>query len=164
MSEQAEREAASPATAAEPAIRVEDAAPRMYRAMKADDEHPKTGTSGTTLGIRVPKDIPVDLQGRVRPGKGGLSVRPRIRDIPAEFLPRRLKHLNRNATGSDKTIVFRYGEKAFTVAHVTSELCLRPDKPDHGVVEPSAEMDFDAYQNALHATREGWVNGEEDAF
>ena len=39
-------------------------------------------------------------------------------------------------------------------------LFLQPDAPDHGNVEPKDEMGFDAYQTALHATREGWRTGE----
>lgn len=86
------------------------APPRMYRPMKADGAFPMAGASATTLGARTPKDIPVDAQGRVRPETGGMSVRPRIAGIPAAFLPRRLKHLNRNAGGSESVVVFRYGD------------------------------------------------------
>lgn len=64
--------------------------PRMYRPMKADGSFPMTGASATSLGARTPKDIPTDGHGRVRPETGGMSVRPRIADIPAVFLPRRL--------------------------------------------------------------------------
>jgi hypothetical protein len=80
------------------------------------------------------------------------------------FLPRRLKHLNRNASASESVVVFRYGDvnASFAAAPVTPTLFLRPDAPDHGNVEPRAEMGYDAYQTALHATREGWVNGEND--
>jgi hypothetical protein len=142
----------------------EPAPPRMYRPMKADGAFPMTGASATTLGARTPKDVPVDAQGRVRPETGGMSVRPRIADIPAAFLPRRLKHLNRNAGGSESVVVFRYGDvnASFAAAPVAPALFLRPDAPGHGNVEPRAEMEYDAYQTALHATREGWVNGEND--
>ena len=96
----------------------------------------------TTLGARTPKDIPVDAQGRVRPETGGMSVRPRIADIPAAFLPRRLKYLNRNAGGSESVVVFRYGDvnASFAAAPVAPALFLRPDAPGHGNVEPRAEM------------------------
>ena len=134
--------------------------PRMYRAMKPDGVHPMTGASATTLGARAPKDLAVDTQGRVRPRIGGMSVRPRLLDMPAAFLPGRLKHLNRNAGGSNTVVVFRFGDAPFAAEPVTQELSLRPDAPDHGVVEPSTEMNFDAYQQALWATRERWVNGE----
>lgn len=138
--------------------------PRMYRPMKADGVFPMTGASATTLGARTPKDIPVDPQGRVRPETGGMSVRPRLADIPAVFLPRRLKHLNRNAGGSESVVVFRYGDvnANFVASPVAPTLFLRPDARDHGNVEPRAEMEYDTYQTALHATREGWVNGESD--
>jgi hypothetical protein len=93
-----------------------------------------------------------------------MSVRPRIADIPAAFLPRRLKHLNRNAGGGNSSVVFRYGNAngSFVAAPVAQALFLRPDASDHGNVEPMAEMGYDAYQAALHATREDWVNGEND--
>lgn len=93
-----------------------------------------------------------------------MSVRPRIADIPAAFLPRRLKHLNRNASGSESVVVFRYGDvnAGFMACPVATTLFLRPDAPDHGNVEPRTEMEYGAYQTALHATREGWVNGEND--
>jgi hypothetical protein len=126
----------------------------MYRPMKADGAFPMTGASATTLGARTPKDVLVDAQGRVRPEA----------DIPAAFVPRRLKHLNRNAGGSESVVVFRYGDvtASFAAAPVAPALFLRPDAPDHGNVEPRAELEYDAYQTALHATREGWVNGEND--
>lgn len=133
--------------------------PLMYRVMQAEGEYPMTGDSATTLGARVPKDIPADGQ-IVRPRTGGMSVRPRISDIPAMFLPRRLKHLNRAATGNNSLIVWRSGEGPFASLPVTKDLTLRPDAPDHGVVEPAVETAFDSYQNALWATRESWVNGE----
>jgi len=93
-----------------------------------------------------------------------MSVRPRIADIPAVFLPRRLKHLNRNAGGSDAVVVFRYGSVtgAFDAARVAAGLCLRPDAPGHGNVEPRSAMTYVEFQAALHATRDGWVNGEND--
>ncbi|EYF01211.1 hypothetical protein [Chondromyces apiculatus] len=91
-------------------------------------------------------------------------MRPRITDIPAMFLPRRLKHLNRNAGGSESTVVFRFGavNASFAAAPVAPALVLKPDADNHGNVEPRHEMGFDAYQAALHATREGWRNGESD--
>jgi hypothetical protein len=136
----------------------------MYRPMKADGLFPMTGASATSLGARVPKDIPTDEHGCVQPETGGMSVRPRVGDIPAAFLPRRLKHLNRNAGGSESVVVFRYGDVngGFDAVPIAAGLVLRPDAPGHGNVEPSSEMTYAAFQAALHATREGWVNGEND--
>jgi hypothetical protein len=136
----------------------------MYRPMKSDGTFPITGASATTLGARTPKDISVDAEGLVRPETGGMSVRPRIIDIPAAFLPRRLKHLNRNAGGSEAVVVFRCGDKngRFDAGPVSAVLSLRPDAPGHGNVEPRSEMSYEAFQIALHATRESWVDGEND--
>ncbi len=93
-------------------------------------------------------------------------MRPRIADIPAAFLPRRLKHLNRNAGGSESVVVFRYGsdierELRGGAGDFPALFCGRQRSRERNV-EPRAEMGYDAYQAALHATREGWVNGEND--
>lgn len=139
------------------------APPLIYRAMKVDSGRPMIGTSSMMLGARVPKDVAPDGDGNVHPGGGGMSVQPRLVDIPAMFLPRRLKHLNRNAAGNNNVVVFRMGEGPFARSAISEKLSLHPDEgrhPRHGVVEPLAPMRLDEYQSALERTRDQWVNGE----
>lgn len=52
--------------------------PSLYRSMRAADIGlmPAVGPTGRTLGARVPLDIPVDADGMVSPGTGGMSVAP----------------------------------------------------------------------------------------
>jgi len=148
------------AEAPEPAPQPRGPVPRMYRVMKADGKRPALGASAMTLGVRSGKDIEPDGDGQVRAGSGGMSVRPRLLDVPAMFLPPRLRHLNRNAGGNNSSVVWRLGDGPFASAPVSTDLSLRPDAPNHGVVEPTGPLSFDAYQAALWATRDQWVNGE----
>ena len=70
--------------------------PLIYRAIFADaDGKPLAGTSGKTLGVRLPPDpsadIPVQKDGTVLPQTGGMSVAPVRRDLPYFLIPRRLQ-------------------------------------------------------------------------
>jgi hypothetical protein len=56
------------------------------------------------------------------------------------------------------------GGGPFTEGPLTDRLLFRPDpeKPDtHGFVEPAATMPAGDYRQALAATRDQWVIGEE---
>lgn len=126
--------------------------------MKRDGEFPAVGESATTLGVRLPGDLEADESGNVSPGAGGMSVSPSIGALPRRFVPRRLQHLARGATGNDRHHVWSLGSGPFVEADMTPLLMLRPDpeNSDHGFIEPLRVMHQDAYIDAIHATREDW--------
>ena len=141
--------------------------PRIYRVMTPDaDGLPKVGTTARSLGVRVrsrpddPEDIAVD-SGHVAPGTGGMSVAPSWRDLPLHRIPQRLAHQVPNAAGRDTDACWRMGDGPFEAGDFAEGLSLRPDHPEHGVVEPSHRMTLDAYRAALAATRDRWTIDEE---
>jgi hypothetical protein len=123
--------------------------------MARDRDRPRIGATARDLGVRVPGDIPV-RDGRVSPGTGGMSVAPAWRALPPFRIPRRLIHLAPDAAGKDEDACWRMGEGPFEEASVAESLTLRPDRPTHGVVEPSEAMPLERYQDALAATRDRW--------
>jgi hypothetical protein len=137
--------------------------PKVYRVMQEENGKPMLGESATTLGARVPGDIRPDAARRVRPGIGGMSVSPSLRDLPIHRIPRRLQHLVPDAQGKDSNFVWIMGEGAFTASPVAGGLQLRLDPKNrrHGFVEPDAEMHLDDYSSALRATRSMWSIDEE---
>jgi hypothetical protein len=134
--------------------------PLIYRSMTRDGDHPKVGATAKTLGVRVPGDLPSD-DGQVSPGTGGMSVAPSWRDLPPHRIPRRLLHLAPDAAGSDADACWRMGVGPFEAGAVAEGLSLRPDRPDHGLVEPSERMTLERYQAALAATRDLWQIDED---
>ena len=136
--------------------------PLIFRVMKkAQDDKPMIGPSATSLGVRVPKDIQPDKSGNVVPNTGGMSVSPALISLPALLVPRRLRHLvpGAQATGSNLCI-WRMGSGPFEASQVAPGLALRPDKPNHGTVQPDKPMPLHEYQDALVATRSQWVIDE----
>jgi hypothetical protein len=141
--------------------------PLIYRAMLAAGDKPQLGNTATTLGVRVPPaanpDLPVDPQGSVRPGSGGMSVAPAWRLLPIHRIPRRLRPRFPRAAGSNQLFCWRMGEGAFAAGPVVAGLDLRPDPHHaarHGFVEPSHEMKLLDYQAALAATQPHWLVDE----
>jgi hypothetical protein len=137
--------------------------PKIYRAMRPDGDKPMTGSSSTSLGVRVPAtsnhpDIVPDSVGEVHPGTGGMSVAPSLRALPFRLIPRRLRHLVPGAGGNDKHYVWSLGDGPFVAGQVATALQLRPDpaNSNHGFVEPDAVMSLDSYQDAIRATRDDW--------
>ncbi len=134
--------------------------------MQEADGAPVAGGQRDQLGVRVPPvshpDVSPESDGTVRPtGKQGMSVAPRIIDLHISVQPKRLKEKGfRNARGSDKLRVFRFGEGEFIRGVLTMDLELAPTDDKHGVVEPAAPTHIDSYQAALAATRDGWSNAE----
>jgi hypothetical protein len=124
-------------------------ADRLYRSMKAAmDRHPEFGRTARTLGVRPGIDIPLDIDGRVAGGQGGMSVAP---DAP-DNLPAHRRPPEHGGTGKDPIW-------ELDVAGLGDELVYREDPPMpgvHGFVEPSAPMMFAHYESALLATREAW--------
>lgn len=139
--------------------------PLIYRAMTVDgDGKPKVGQAARTLGARVPPagkpDIRPDGAGIVRPRTGGMSVAPGWRNLPAHRIPKRLKPLMPDAAGKDEDACFCMGDGPFVSGAVATDLELRVDRPEHGMVEPAAAMPASDYQRALAVTRDQWVIDE----
>lgn len=128
--------------------------------MVPDGNFPKLGSSARTLGVRVPQDIEPSQNGDVQPGRHGMSVAPCLRDLPVQWVPKRLRHLREGAIGPDTSKVWRHGEGRFEMALVAPHLMLRPDRPDHGNVVPETVMPLTQYQNAIAQTRSDWVIDE----
>jgi hypothetical protein len=108
----------------------------------------------------VPTDIAVDSAGRVSPGKGGMSVAPRWRDLPRHRIPARLSHVVAAASGSNLDACFRLGDGGFVGGGLAAGLQLRPASPTHGCVEPDAVEPLGQYRNDLAATRDQWIIDE----
>jgi hypothetical protein len=137
--------------------------PKIYRVMEAEGEQPKVGPGRATLGVRLPGsgatiDIQPDGSGQVAPDTGGMSVAPSLRDLPYFLIPRRLKHLVRQASGNDKHRVWRMGEGPFISGLVSASLQLRvdPDNDEHGFIEPDRIMPLPEYEQGLADTRPLW--------
>ena len=119
----------------------------LYRGMKeSTDGKPECGSTGRTLGVRVPGDIKPDAEGRVHPGEGGMSCAP---DEPMRLLPHRRP---RALLGTSPDSVF-----ALPVPELGEPLSARQDSPTHVVVEPAASTELPFYIAALHATRPRWT-------
>ena len=132
----------------------------IYRVMAQDGNYPMVGDASNRLGVRPGTDLPVDEHGNVRPGTGGMSVAPDWRSLPYYLIPKRLKPLLADARGTNSRRCWKMGEGPFEPGDVSQELTLRPDSPEHGVVEPGELTSLAEFQAALAATRENWVDGE----
>lgn len=133
--------------------------------MLPDGDLPKVGFDARTLGVRVPVDIPVDERQHVHPNTGGMSVAPRLADLPPHRIPRRLRGLPglAAAVGSNSLRVWRFGDGEFQSSRVSEKLWLRIDHshPRHGLIEPDAIMRLSEFSDALAATRPLWEIDEE---
>jgi hypothetical protein len=136
--------------------------PKIYRGMKQDQGKPAIGTTGVTLGIRVPVDIEADANGLVHAGTGGMSVSPTLLDLPKHRVPTRLQTIYPAASGNDNLCVWSLGSGEFFSGAIAEHLRLRldPVKAKHGFVEPSASMSLEQYQHALQSTQDGWIIDE----
>jgi hypothetical protein len=139
--------------------------PLVYRVMTVDGESPLVVNSARGLGVRIGHgphdDIPTNTSGNVAPNTGGMSVAPAWRDLPEVRIPRRLRDKGvLFARGKDSDACWRMGEGTFAAGPLTSGLALRPDRADHGVVEPAAEVSLERYLNDLATTRDLWVIDE----
>lgn len=124
-------------------------AERLYRSMKVgSDGQPELGPTARTLGARPGIDIPVDANGLVRGGEGGVSVAP---DSPGNLPTHRRPPKN---GGTGKAPIWE-----LSVASLGHELVYREDplmRGVHGFVEPAVVMSFEEYESALAATRPTW--------
>jgi hypothetical protein len=120
---------------------------QLFRAMiEAADGRPLTAQTARGLGLRE-GEIPVDDDGLVRSGDGGLSV---AYDNPRNLPPHR-RPPEHGGTGSDPCW-------ELSSAQLTEGLEYRPD-PDlegHGFVEPAWTMEYGDYLDALLETRDLW--------
>ena len=129
--------------------------------MLKDGGLPMVGTQPRMLGA-APKDIEVDAAGNVHGGRDGISVAPSLPLLPSHLIPRRLRHLAPDATGSNTSVVWRHGDGAFTDrSTVAPHLELRVDTSDHGVIAPDSTMPLVDYQLALATTRPFWIEDEQ---
>jgi hypothetical protein len=134
--------------------------------MTVDNGRPMVVNAARGLGVRIAggqyDDIPVQANGNVAPETGGMSVAPAWRDLPDVRIPHRLREKGALlARGKDSDACWRMGEGAFVADDVAHGLALRPDRPDHGAVEPTAEVSLIEYLNDLAATRDMWVIDED---
>ena len=113
---------------------------------------PKLGTSATTLGVRLGKDIEVDPMGMVhRPsfasdGKNGISCAPSLKDLPPFVLPLRWGGMNR------RTIVWRIESD-----QLSDDLVAMQDGPTHISIGPARSMPYDDFVAAVQSTASLWV-------
>ena len=140
--------------------------------MLLDGDRPQVARSKKALGVLFgagpDDDIEADAEGNVHPAKGGMSVSPRLENLPMHRVPRRLgkKYPDRfpGATGSNQFWCWWMGEGPFEAGRLAARLVLRPD-PDmpktHGFVEPDQKMGLVEYEDALAATRDQWRRWEE---
>lgn len=115
----------------------------MYRVMYADDDGlPHVGEEFANLGVR-PGEIPVDEEGCVSPGTGGLSVFDDPKRLPANMRPRALGGL---------------GERPLFAlsGNLPAMLVLRRTRGYHYQIEPAQRCRLAEYQAALFATRTLW--------
>jgi hypothetical protein len=112
--------------------------------MRESNGMPVTGESARTLGVRQGTDIHVDSNGMVRPGTGGMSASPSIEDLPPHRKPPAF-----GGTGKDP--VWEINED-----DLGPDLVYVPDSPGHGTIQPSREMTYEEYKNALENTQDKW--------
>jgi hypothetical protein len=119
----------------------QNAGESLYRGMKAGPNGPETGPSARTLGARPNQDIPVDCNGCVHPGTGGMSVAPNTpKNLPAHRRPP-----EHGGTGKDPVW-------STSSNNLGSDLKYVQDKATHGTIQPSRSMTLEEYQKALSDT------------
>lgn len=112
------------------------------------DHKPECGDRFGKLGVRVPKDIPVDPTGCVAPQKGGLSVfLDDLTRIPISLREPRHKNLSLRPIFSIELRCLG-GHLAFSPDPMRPEI--------HGYIEPSIHMTLSEYQVHLCETRILW--------
>lgn len=139
--------------------------PRIYRAMRVAEGRPEIGTSKRYLGVSVEGDhLPLDGDGNLSPGGGGMSVAPEWRRLPRHRIPMRLQPLmpaGKVCKGPDSDWIWVMGRDGFTDGPVAPGLRLRVDHPMvHGLVEPDQTMSLVNFQQNLAATQQSWERDE----
>jgi len=126
----------------------------FFRGMTpADDGLPVVAPGARALGVRVPEDVQPDAEGRVLPGRGGMSVAPgSMWNLPNHRRPRGMW---RGSTGPA-------GDHVFSLAHAlvsSAGLSARPDpqRPlKHAFMEPRFAVQLSAFEAMIASTRSGW--------
>ena len=119
--------------------------------MREGSDGPEIGPTARTLGARLGDggDIPVDSNGMVHPGTGGMSVAP---DTP-ENLPRHRRPSSVDGgTGKDPVHSISSSDLGPDLVYVPD----RGDNPTHGTIQPSRPMTAEQYQNSLANTGGSW--------
>ena len=147
-----------------------DSIPKMFRVMEADPSDPLlplVAPTATGLGVRVAPtphpDVSTDAQGILSGNMegGGMSVSPRLCDLPPWRVPKRLRHVHPGAAGTKNDHkVFRWGIGAFVRAQISPQLALTPDTDTHGIVHPAQAMQVQQFQQALADTQTCWIVDE----
>ena len=132
--------------------------------MRVVDGRPSIANDARSLGVRVPPapkvDINIDSNGCVAPNSGGMSVVPDWRRLQFYRIPRRLRNLLPEASGSNSDACWRYGHGPFMSGEFADGLQLRVDNADHALVEPNDRIPFHQFEEFLSATRDGWIIDE----
>ena len=124
--------------------------------MLPEGDHPKLGASARTLGVRVPRDIEPDQNGDVQPGSRGMSVAPSLRDLPVEWVPKRLKHLREGASFlSYPLVLFEYDDAERAVPVPTPQL------PGNGAPYNPCAHDADVIRVHLVGSFGAWHRSNE---
>jgi hypothetical protein len=109
---------------------------------------PTLGSSASTLGVRLNKDIFLKDDGLVHPRTEGMSVAPdRPENIFQPLRPKELGGGGRNPA---------YG---IDVGDLGPSLTFRrdPRKPtSHGFIEPAYPMEFEEYESSILSTAAAW--------
>jgi len=114
----------------------------LFRGMKTNGNEPEVGPSARTLGARPNVDIPVDSNGNVHPGTGGISVAPQT---PLN-LPTHRRPVEFEGTGKDPVWSIDSDSLGDNLIYIQ-------DKTTHGTIQPSKIMTLDQYQIALSNTK-----------
>ncbi len=134
---------------------------KVFRVMRPDASGgaPRVQASARGLGVR-PRDLAPCRLGLAHPNCGGMSVAPRLIDLPPHRVPERLAHLVEGATGPDSDRVWVFHARAFSNGPFARGLALRVTSSFHGVVEPAQQQPFQDYEAHLAATASQWMPGE----
>lgn len=117
---------------------------KLYRGMQADGDRPLIEDSARALGVRVGLDVEPDAAGNVHPGRG-LSIAPDdLYSLPGHRRPQ-----EHGGTGRDPVWVIN--EPSLSEA-----LEVSVDRPEHGVIGPSAPTALNQYQETLADTQTDW--------
>ena len=128
----------------------------LYRTMrKGPDGLPVVAPTARTLGVRTEgnsshPDLPVDSNGNVQPGTGGMSVAP---DTP----------YNLNDSRRPKALGGLSPDPLWSIpeSKLGPDLKYVPDKPGHGTIQPpSPDTPLGEYEKSLADTKSDW--NEED--
>lgn len=142
--------------------------PRLFRSMYEFENRPVVGTERNQLGVRVhpvPQggnaDVYPDAEGCV-PDNQGMSVCPHWKKLPPLLIPERLKDISPKARGDNALRCFRFGTGPFAESPVAAGLKLTHTDSRHGLVEPAERTEVTKFQDALAATKNGWLVDETD--